>query len=205
MRRCLKVWPSQRRHLPNQLRRPTPKVPGQHLSAPLKRKLLQGWQKNPLWRRGPWSNFLVGKRCYIPPDPWWLLGRSPICQEVQGWGKKGWFKSLKLKDRRWQSPHRKPLGGRSYVSPWGGDYEYKLHHEGWGDRGHLHGHSNHLSRDSGPQWPWTGNLDPGAQDTRHNRPHLRSSWITTFGWWGWTNYHCWVDKPANDHLWVEGL
>ena len=47
----------------------------------------------------------------------------------------------------------KPIGGRSYVSPWGGDHEYKSHHEGQGDRHHLHGHGNHFGRValSGPE------------------------------------------------------
>ena len=40
-----------------------------------------GMAKNPLQRRSPQSNSLVGRRCYIPPNPWWLLGRSPVCQE----------------------------------------------------------------------------------------------------------------------------
>ena len=167
-------------------------------------ELPQGWPRNPLQRRGPQSNSLDGRRCYILPDLWWLLGRSPVCQEVRGWGQKSWFESLELKDQRWQPAHRKPLthtsigsslasdtafqfsgsdgvskevsvtgrgpwstprpiGSRSYVGPWGGDYEYKSHHEGWGDGGHLHGHGNHFSGESGPQWPWTGNLGQGPK------------------------------------------
>ena len=46
----------------------------------------------------------------------------------------------------------RPIDGRSYVGPWGGNHEYKLHYEGRGDGGHLHGHGNHLGWESGPQW-----------------------------------------------------
>ena len=38
----------------------------------------------------------------------------------------------------WGTP--RPVASRSYVGPWGGNYEWKSHHEGWGDRGHLHRH-----------------------------------------------------------------
>ena len=34
-----------------------------------------------LWRGGPLCS-LVGKRYYTHLDPWWLLDRSPVCQEV---------------------------------------------------------------------------------------------------------------------------
>ena len=198
---------------------------GQHLPVPLGRKLLQGWPGNLLWKRGPWINSLVGRRCYIHPNPWWLLGRSPICWEVQDWGfvtglnplnwrtegddhptgnplaytrvrscpvnnTASWFSQSDGMSKEgpvtrkgpWGIP--RPIDGRSYVGPCGGDHECMLHCEGWGDRGHLHGHGNHLCWESGPQWPWTGDLSPGAQDTRHNRPHLRSSQITAFGQWG---------------------
>ena len=59
--------------------------------------------------------------------------------------------------------------------------EHKPYHERQGDRGHLHGHCDHLSGIGDPQWPQTGDLSPGAHNTRCNRPHLRSSQITAFG------------------------
>ena len=65
-------------------------MPGQHLPAPLNRKLLWGWPGNPLQRRGPQTSCLVGRRCYIPPNPWWLLDRSPSIErsktEACNWG-----------------------------------------------------------------------------------------------------------------------
>ena len=226
---CLRAWLLWRRHLQFRPRKLNPRVPGQHLPAPLKRKLPWGWPGNPLQRRGPWTSSLVGRRCYIPPNPWWLLDRSPLHQEVQDWGlatgEKGWFESLKLKDQRWQPPCRNPphlhkswmLSGEwchllvycEWWHAWGGtslwkgstrypqtcwqqelcqslsgDHECKWYCDGWGDRGHLHGHCNHLSGEGGSQWPWTEDLSPGAHDTGHYRPHLRSNQINTFGWWG---------------------
>ena len=41
-----------------------------------------GTAKESIVEKRPQSNSLIGKRCYLPPDPWWPLGRSPICQEV---------------------------------------------------------------------------------------------------------------------------
>ena len=234
MRMCLRAWLFKRRHLYIQPRRLVPRVLGHHLLAPLRMKLLLGWPGNPPWRRGPQTGSLVGRRCYITPNPWWLPGRSPLHQEAQDWGlaagEKGWFESLKLKNWRWQPPCRGPLaytrvgshlvsdatsqfsgsnsmseGGpvsrrglwgtprpvddRTYVDPWSGDHECTSYCEGWADRGHLHGHCNHLSGESGPQWPWTEDLSQRAYNTGHNGPHL----------------HLWADKSANDHLWAGGL
>ena len=109
----LRAWLFQGRSLQFKPRKPIPRVPGQHLLAPLKRKLPWEWPGNPLQRRGPQTSSLVGKMCYIPLNQWWLLGRSPLCQEVQDWGlatrEKGWFESLKLTDQRWWPPQRNPL------------------------------------------------------------------------------------------------
>ena len=61
----------------------------------------------------------------------------------------------------------RPIGNGSHIGN-------KLHHEGWGDRGHLHGHHDHLGGESDPQQPWTGGSTPGAYNTGHNGPCLRS-------------------------------
>ena len=62
------------------------------------------------------------------------------------------------------------------------DHVYELHHQRCGDWGHLLGYSNHLSWESGPQWPWTGDSGPGAHNRRCDGLHLRSSQIPAFGW-----------------------
>ena len=38
-----------------------------------------GTAKESIVEKRPQPNSLVGKRCYIPSNPWWLPGRSPIC------------------------------------------------------------------------------------------------------------------------------
>ena len=125
---------------------------------------------------------------------WWPSHRKPLTYtRVRGHlegntgsqfsGSDGMSKKRSITRRGpWSIP--KPIGSRSYVSPWGDDHEYKSHHEGWGDRHHLHGHSNHLGWENGSQWPWREDPSPGAQDRGHNRPHLGSSQITAFRQWG---------------------
>ena len=70
-----------------------------------------GTEGNQLWRGGLLSS-LIGRRCCIHPNLWWLPGRSPIHWEIQDWGfatgKEGWFKSLKLNYQRWWTSYRKP-------------------------------------------------------------------------------------------------
>ena len=47
-----------------------------------KEQVTMGQSGNQLQRGRPLSS-LVGRRYYTPPNPWWLLDRSPICQETQ--------------------------------------------------------------------------------------------------------------------------
>ena len=42
-----------------------------------------GTAREPAAEKRPPNKFLVGRRCCIPPNPWWLLGRSPLHQEAQ--------------------------------------------------------------------------------------------------------------------------
>ena len=51
-----------------------------------------GQPRNQPWRRELLSS-LDGKRFYTHHDLWWPLDRSPIHQEVQGWGKNEWYGS----------------------------------------------------------------------------------------------------------------
>ena len=41
-----------------------------------------GTARESIAEKRPQSNFLVGRRCYIPLNLWWLLDRSSICGEV---------------------------------------------------------------------------------------------------------------------------
>ena len=88
-------------------------------------------------------------------------------------------KQIPVHQEVWGRPRL--IGGGDEVSFLGGDYVYLLHCQGWDDWDHLLGYGNHLSLESGPQWPWTGDAGPGAHDRRHDRPHLRSSKIPAIG------------------------
>ena len=98
----------------------------------------------------------------------------------------------------------KPIDNRIYGSPWNGNHEHKLYCERWSDRGHLHGHCNHLNGERDPQWPWTGDLSPGAYNTGHNRRHLKSNQITAFGWQGEpTTTVEWLNQIMTVYGWIR--
>ena len=45
------------------------------------------------------------------------------------------------------------------------------------DGSDLHGYRDHFSGESDPQWLQTGDLSPGAYNTGHHRPGVRSNQI----------------------------
>ena len=52
---------------------------GATLSGTPEEEATIGTAREPTVEEAPQISSLVGRRCYIHPDPWWLLGRSPIC------------------------------------------------------------------------------------------------------------------------------
>ena len=201
MRRFLKVWPLQRRHLPVQLRRLSPTEWQWHLPVPLICKLPQKQPGNWLWRGSPLVPQLVESIAPIPTcggcraDPPSVRSHKletmttppetpSSTQELEVvWqatptpiylGVMACLRSQSLEE------YPRTIGRWSGVSSWGGDHVYKSHHQGWGYWGHLLGYGNHLGWESGPQWPWTGDSSPGAHDRRHERSHLKSNQIPTF-------------------------
>ena len=75
----------------------------------------------------------------------------------------------------------RPINDRSYIGTCSGNNEHKPYCERQGDGGHLHGYHDHLSGESDPQEPQTGDLSPGAYNTGCNGCGVVSNQITTFG------------------------
>ena len=97
----------------------------------------------------------------------------------------------------------RPIDNRGYIGTCSGNKEQKLYHERQDDRGYLYGHLDHLSGTGDSQWPWTGDLSPGAHNTGCDRPCLRNSQVNHLWVVRWTDYHFWLGKGTDDCLWVE--
>ena len=132
----------------------------------------------------PGQRFHKWEMMTTPPEPLPCTRiRSHPAGDTDSWfsGSDGMFKKKSIAGGGpWSIP--RPIGSGSDVSSWGGNHVYKLHCQAPGNWGHLLEYGNHLSWESGPQWPWTGDSSPGAHNRRCDGPHLWSSQIPTFGW-----------------------
>ena len=105
------------------------------------------------WQEPPLAYRRVGSHLANDAAPW-LPGSDGMSEEgpVTGEG-------------LWSTP--RPIDNGGYVGTWTDDHEHKSYCERWSDRGHLHGHCNHLG---GGEWPSVA---------LNRRPWPRGLWYRT--------------------------
>ena len=89
------------------------------------------------------------------------------------------MEELIAREGSWGAP--RPLKDSSSDGAHHGNHESQLHHKGWSDGGDLYGHCDYFCGESGPQWPWIGDLNLGAHHRGHHRPCMMNWPMTTFG------------------------
>ena len=103
----------------------------------------------------------------------------------------------------WRGSQPRHIGDGSTDRAYHSNHECQSYCKRWGDGGDLHGYCDHLSGESDPKQPQTGDLSPGAYNTGHHGPGERSDQITTFGWWGEsTTAFQWVSELITAFGWM---